>query len=358
MPETSNSWLDFLVSQGASLSETAPPEVASAPDSSTGAGTTLAHNDFFTAATHLGTLALEGADAANFLHNQITNDVLSLENNTARLAGYCSPKGRLLATLLLWKSEDQLFLTLPRDILPGIQKRLQMFVMRAKVKITDVSDSRIALGLYAPSIETLQRLCPTLPATAYEVAHGEAGTLIRLADALHHPRYYLIGTLQQACDAWQMLSQFMPAAPTSLWRWTEIMAGVPQITQATQEQFVPQMINFEAIGGVNFRKGCYPGQEIVARSQYLGKFKRRMFVANLESTNDVTDVQAGTEVFSSQDPEQPCGMVVNADRGPDGRLACLVELKLDAIVTTIHAAMPDGPVLQLGSLPYVLPEPE
>lgn len=354
MPETSNSWLDFLASHGASLTNGPIPEVVSVSGQSAGVANATARTDFFTAAVHLGTLAIEGADAAYFLHNQLTNDVLGLDDNTARLAGYCSPKGRLLATLLLWKSEDHIFLSLPREILPGIQKRLQMFVMRAKVTITDVSDSRIMLGLQAPSTEILQRLFPTLPQHPYAVSHSETGTLIRLADALQLPRYYWIGNVKQAGDAWRFLIQSMPAASTALWRWTDIMAGVPQIMQATQEQFVPQMINFEAVGGVNFRKGCYPGQEIVARSQYLGKFKRRMFVA----TADTTDIHAGTEVFSSQDPGQPCGMVVNADCGPDGRIACLVELKLDAIKYTVHAMTHDGPVLQFGSLPYALPEPD
>ena len=230
--------------------------------------------------------------------------------------------------------------------------------MRSKVKITDVSEKRIILGLYGPAVQTLQRLCPALPQHAYETVQSDAGTLIRLADASLQARYYLIASPQQAQDAWSLLSQSMPAASTSLWRWTDIMAGIAQIVRATQEQFVPQMINYEVVGGVNFRKGCYPGQEIVARSQYLGKFKRRMFVGTVDAINDAINIQAGTEVFSSQDSGQPCGMVVNADRGPDGRVACLVELKLDAIEHTVHVGKPDGPSLQLGSLPYVLPEPE
>ena len=132
------------------------------------------------------------------------------------------------------------------------------------------------------------------------------------------------------------------------------MAGLAQVVEATREQFVPQMINYELVGGVNFQKGCYPGQEIVARSQYLGKQKRRTLLAFSESD----DVTAGTEVFSSADPTQPCGMIVNAERGPDGRVACLVEVKMDAASTSVCVGSVDGPVLTFGELPYALPASE
>ena len=171
--------------------------------------------------------------------------------------------------------------------------------------------------------------------------------LIRQPDAAGMTRYLWVASPQQAQT---VLSSVQPA-PASLWRWSEIQAGIPQITQATQEQFVPQMLNFEIIGGVNFRKGCYPGQEIVARSQYLGKFKRRMMLATVEAS----DAAAGTEVFASSDPGQPCGMLVNAERGPDGVMACLVEIKLDAMGQPVHLGASDGPRLVFAELPYSLP---
>ena len=121
----------------------------------------------------------------------------------------------------------------------------------------------------------------------------------------------------------------------------------------TKEQFVPQMINFELVGGVNFRKGCYPGQEIVARSQYLGKLKRRALLAFTDDVN----AKAGAEVFSDADPGQPCGLVVNAERGPDGHIACLVELKMELADTVVRIASATGAPVQFGALPYELADP-
>jgi folate-binding protein YgfZ len=176
-----------------------------------------------------------------------------------------------------------------------------------------------------------------------------------MADASGAPRYQWITTIDTAQHAWPRLVDTLQPVGTHTWRLADIEAGIPRITQPTQEQFVPQMVNFEAIGGVNFRKGCYPGQEIVARSQYLGKLKRRMARASTEAA----DVQAGMEVFSSADPQQPCGMIVNAEARSPNRFDCLVELKTAAMETgTIHLGSADGPALTFKPLPYPLPDPE
>jgi folate-binding protein YgfZ len=309
----------------------------------------MSENTFIAPLSHLGLIAVEGDDASSFLHNQLTNDVLGLNASTARLAGYCSPKGRLLATLQVWQAENRLLLLLPLEILPAIQKRLQMFVMRSKVKLADVSDSYGLIGLVNPAASLLAQHYPELPSDAYTMSSSAAGTLIRQPDAAGMTRYLWISSTEQAQA---ILASAAPAA-ASLWRWSEIQAGIPQITLATQEQFVPQMINFEIVGGVNFRKGCYPGQEIVARSQYLGKFKRRMLLARV----DAAEAAAGTEVYAESDPGQPCGMLVNAERGPDGTLACLVEMKLDVVGQPVHLGAADGPLLAFSALPYSLPAP-
>jgi len=302
----------------------------------------------------LGFIAVSGEEAAQFLHNQLTNDVEHLGSAEARLAGYCSPKGRLLATFLMWKTADTILLQLPRQILPAVQKRLQMFVLRTKAKLNNASDDYVALGLAGEAVPSaLAQWFPALPAAPFSKTDTEAGTLIRLPDAFGLPRYQWIATVDAAQNAWPVLTKVLPPAGTHAWRLTEIHAGIPQITQPTQEQFVPQMVNFELIGGVNFKKGCYPGQEIVARSQYLGKLKRRMMLASL----DAQDVKAGTEVFSSADPEQPCGLIVNAERNHQGGTDCLVEVKVAAMDDgSIHLGSVQGPILRFSSLPYPLPD--
>jgi folate-binding protein YgfZ len=302
----------------------------------------------------LGLIAVTGDDAAHFLHNQLTNDVEHLGLAQVQLAGYCSPKGRLLATFLMWRDADTIMIQLPRELQPAIQKRLQMFVMRAKVKLNDVTDDYVIQGLVGTEVPAL---LSTLPASPYAADHSGIGTLLRLPDSDGLPRCQWISRRDNA-DAAALLTQLqtrLKPASTSIWNRTAIHAGIPQITAATQEKFVPQMINYELIGGVNFKKGCYPGQEIVARSQYLGKLKRRMLLAQV----DGTDAAAGMEVFSSADPEQPCGMIVNAEpNGPDSS-SCLVEIKRAAAEAgTVHLGARDGKVLQFLNLPYALTDPE
>ncbi len=347
-----NTWLHFLTQHGARISDSAIPEVLdfnSAPHDEAASG------DFVAPLTGLGHIVATGEDAATFLHSQLTNDVAQLPDDQVRLAGYCSPKGRLLATMLMWKTADGITLQLPREVQPAIQKRLQMFVLRAKAKLTDAGNMHVVIGLVgATASSVLARWFPTLPASVYTKVNSEAGDLIRVADVNTIPRYLWITTQELAQQAWPELTATLRPASSREWRLTEIEAGVPHITVATQEKFVPQMINFELIGGVNFKKGCYPGQEIVARSQYLGKLKRRMLLASVAAS----DARAGTDIFSIADREQPCGMIVNAERISDTQSICLVEIKLAAIDTgSVHLGSADGPALQFKPLPYTLVDP-
>lgn len=343
-----NAWLQFLTRQGAQVDDQSQ-EVNGFP-----AGNGKIEDGFVSPLSGLGLIQASGEEAAVFLHNQLTNDVEHLGAGEARLAGYCSPKGRLLATFLIWKSADGIVLELARQIQPAVQKRLQMFILRAKVKLADLSDSHVVLGIGGTqAVEALKSHFPQLPTQPHAKVDGDAGTLIRVADAFGAPRYQWIAPRETAEAAWPGLAAALTPVAPATWRLADIRAGIPQIVQATQEQFVPQMVNFELVGGVNFKKGCYPGQEIVARSQYLGKLKRRMVLANV----DATDAQAGVEVYSSADPDQPCGMVVNAEHNPAGGIDCLVEIKLAALDDgTVHLGAASGPALRFLDLPYALPD--
>ncbi len=326
MSDTAVSWPDFLHAQGA----------AALPDD--------ARRGFLCALTHLGVIVVTGDDAVHFLHNQLTNDVEHLIEDEARLVGYCSPKGRLLATMLMWRAGDRLLLALPRELLPATLKRLQMFVLRARVKLADVSDEVVLIGGATPE---------AMDTAPWQRSDRDGGAWLRVPDAGKLKRWLWAGDREQAMPFWQRETTTLPAAPAELWRWSEIIAGLPQVVEATKEQFVPQMINFELVGGVNFRKGCYPGQEIVARSQYLGKLKRRALLAFTDDAN----ASAGVDVYSDADPAQPCGMIANAERGPDGRMACLVELKMALADTVVRVGSGHGTPLQFGALPYELADP-
>jgi folate-binding protein YgfZ len=342
MTESSSPWLDFLSKQGIPASATAGSESipALAP--------TLLQQGFITALHDVGVLAVSGENALDFLQNQLTNDLVALDERHAQLSGYCAANGRLLATMLIWKAGAHILILLPRTLLAATQKRLQMFVLRAKVLIEDKSSTLAVIGMGATASSPLP--LPALPASPFELSPSLDGQIIHMPASAGLDRYLWIGPQEQATALWTSVAAQLPPSSPAAWHWTQIQAGLPQILEPTREKFVPQMVNYELIGGVNFRKGCYPGQEIVARSQYLGKLKRRMQLASA----DAALVAPGTEVFAAADPGQPCGMVVNAEIGPDGRLACLIEIKTELLGSDIHLQTLEGPRLDFGTLPYSL----
>jgi len=346
-----NPWIEHLSTLGARFHPDAASEVE---DFGRALGAADLAAGFVAPVTDLGLIAVSGEDAAGFLHNQLTNDVEHLGAVQARLAGYCTPKGRLTATFLMWRDAEGIYLQLPRAIQAPLQKRLSMFVLRAKAKLRDATEEpqRVAvLGLGGAAAQAaLRAQAGELPAAPYAKVDGEHGTVIRLADAFDAPRYLWLTSGETATAALPALRETLLLAGNAAWQLAAIHAGVPQVTQPTQEQFVPQMLNFELLGGVNFRKGCYPGQEIVARSQYLGKLKRRTVLATLENAA----ARAGDEVFTTEDPDQPCGMIVNAAPNGQGGADVLVEIKLAALEQDVRHGSAGGTVLRFQTLPYTL----
>ncbi|WP_066738009.1 folate-binding protein YgfZ [Cupriavidus sp. D384] len=307
-----------------------------------------------TAPAGLGLIRVAGDDAASFLHTQLTNAVEDLTADAARLAGYCSPKGRLMASFLAWRDAEGIVLQLSADIQPAIQKRLTMFVLRAKARLSDLSATHRVLGVAGAGAETaLRQAGLPAPQGPLAVAHADGVTVIRLADAEGEARWQIVAAADRADALQQTLGATLAAAAPAFWDWLDIGAGIPRITAPTQEQFVPQMINFELVGGVNFRKGCYPGQEVVARSQYRGTLKRRMWRVQGEGAVPA----AAAEIFRPEDPEQPCGMIVNAAASPLGGWDGLAELKIDAAAGALHLGAATGPALVTRALPYEVPLP-
>ncbi len=290
--------------------------------------------------THLGVIDARGADAAKFLQGQLTNDVATLGTSTVRLAGFCSAKGRLQASFVVWKAApDELMLVCAASVLPATLKRLSMFVLRAQCKLRDATAELALWGLVGDIARVF------VGEREVWSKHDAAGaTVIRLPDVDGLPRCLVLGPAKELAVTWSPLS-------LDHWRWLDVRSGIPVIEAATVEQFVPQMLNYEIVGGVDFQKGCYPGQEIVARSQYRGTIKRRMFLFDVDAL-----AAAGQEVFHSADASQPAGMVVNASPLPDGSgSSALVEVKLASLDDgTLHLDTADGAVLRLGALPYAV----
>jgi folate-binding protein YgfZ len=304
--------------------------------------------------TQFGVIDANGDDAASFLHGQLTNDTQHLDAANARLAGYCSAKGRLLASFLSWRCGETIRLLVSKDVQAAVQKRLSMFVLRAKAKLTDASGELAMVGLAGDVRKALSGVFDALPDGVHVKVDGPAGSLIRVPDALGKLRFLWVGPKAEVEARLPELVGKLTRVSPAVWDWLDIRAGEPRITQPVVEQFVPQMVNFDVLGGVNFRKGCYPGQEVVARSQYRGTIKRRTSLANVAGELDT--VRPGAELFHTDDPGQPCGMVVNAASAPDGGVDILVEVKLVALETgSVHLGAADGPALQFLPLPYALP---
>ncbi|MFM0595240.1 MULTISPECIES: CAF17-like 4Fe-4S cluster assembly/insertion protein YgfZ [Paraburkholderia] len=304
--------------------------------------------------TQFGVIDTIGDDAASFLHGQLTNDTQHLDAANARLAGYCSAKGRLLASFLTWRSGEAIRLLVSKDVQAAVQKRLSMFVLRAKAKLVDASGEVAVVGLAGDVRHALSGVFDALPDGVHVKVDGPAGSLIRVPDALDRLRYLWIGPKAQIEAHLPALDDTLKRVSPAVWDWLDIRAGEPRITQPVVEQFVPQMVNFDVLGAVNFRKGCYPGQEVVARSQYRGTIKRRTSLANVAGELDT--VKAGTELFHSDDPGQPCGMVVNAASAPEGGVDLLVEIKLAALENgSVHLGAAEGAGLRFLALPYGLP---
>ncbi|MDE2275553.1 MAG: folate-binding protein YgfZ [Burkholderiales bacterium] len=291
-----------------------------------------------------GLIRAQGDDAASFLHGQLTQDFAHLAADRARLAGYCSAKGRLLASFVGWQAAPgEWLLACSGDLLAPTLKRLSMFVLRARCKLGDASAERPLWGLAGAAAQ--QALGAAAPDVAWGRATYAGADVIRLPDArlgeLPVPRWLLAGTPPPG----------LPPLAASTWQGLEASSGVARIVAATAEQFVPQMINLELVGGVAFDKGCYPGQEVVARSQYRGTIKRRaaLFFA-------AAPLAPGQEIFHSGDAAQPAGRVVNAGVLPGLGPVVLAEVKLAALgAGTLHAGTAQGPLLRPGALPYALP---
>ncbi|TSA57599.1 MAG: folate-binding protein [Methylophilaceae bacterium] len=294
--------------------------------------------------SHLGLLQIQGEDAITFLQGQVTNDVKQLDGHLAHYTAYCSPKGRMLALFLAFAHYDHMHLQLPIELVASIAKRLKMYVMRSKVEIIDVSESIIKIGLSGQNAaDLLKPHFSTIPKTDYELVSLENGAVLKLSGTL--PRYEIFTDLNSAKLIWNDLCQHTTAVGAPCWDWLEIQAGIPEVTLNTQEQFVPQMLNLDLLGAINFKKGCYTGQEIVARTHYLGTVKRRTYLAQLNSKEQP---KAGDEVFN--DAGEAVGKVVRSAITAMDSYDLLVEIRLERVES--GKVFIDGIALAIKPLPY------
>jgi folate-binding protein YgfZ len=303
----------------------------------------------------MAVIAVDGHDAATFLRGQLSSDILGLSAETCEYSSYNSPAGRVLANLLLYRAGpnagDGYRALMAADSAAFVQKRLSMFVLRSKVTVTDASSALRVFGVGGPLAgAAVHAAFGSVPAP-FAVAHH--GSVIVLG--VHGPRYIVVAPAAEAGGMFAALASHARPVPADIWHWLRIRAGVPVVTEATRDKFVPQMINWDVLGGVNFQKGCYTGQEIIARTQYLGRLKERLFAFACPEAH----VRPGDRLWSAAFGDQPCGTVVNAAPAPQGGCELLAVLQLAAADSgDVHLSALDGPLLTRLTLPYPVPEPK
>jgi len=300
----------------------------------------------------LGSLRIEGPDAASFLHGQLSSDVAALRPGILQRSTYNSPKGRVLADLVVWRNvqdEHRFEALVAADLAAPIAKRLGMFVLRAKVKLRDETQASTRIGVAGPAAPAvIAAVLGSAPAVATAAFHEQA-TVAAL------PEGGFVVVTDIASGLAEALAQRARAVDPALWHVGRVRAGVPLVTAATSDQFVVQALNFDALGGVSFQKGCYPGQEIVARTQYLGRLKERLYAFGVAGTRP----PPGMRLFAASFGEQPCGTVIASAPSPDPAMSDLLAVaqRSAAEAETLRLGAPDGPALARRTLPYALPEP-
>lgn len=335
-------WFDVLKTQGARCDKHGVIDFGDPAAELEAARTGLVLADL----SQWGLIAFAGEDAEAFLHGQVTNDLRQLGQDKAVFAGYCSAKGRLLANFLVLRREADILLLLPESLRETIRKRLSLFILRAKVKARDANDEWVRLGLAGAGAEALlaETLGMAAPAAILTVAHTGEAFAVRLGEQ----RYDLFIRPAVAAAVWQQLAKRARPVGGAAWDWLMVAAGVAAIVPETQDQFVPQMVNMDLLHGISFQKGCYPGQEIVARTQYLGNQKRRLYLAHVDSP-----ARPGAALYSPELAGQSVGMVANAAVSPEGGTDLLAVLMSGSREgNAVHLGTPDGPRLDFRQLPY------
>lgn len=340
MNTENNPWLAFLLEQGAEFDGN---RVIGFSDSQADSDNSLIP------LYHQAILRISGSDSEEFLQGQTSNDVRLVNSGHHQLGSYCTPKGRMLALFMLLKRDDDYYLILPQELSDAVQKRLTMFVMRSDVSIENVSITTPAFAISGPGadrlLETALGQFPVTPGDSLSI--DETVLLRRPGD---NPSFICVGPTDKQISLWNALSSDASAASSDSWDLLEIRAGVPTVESGTVEAFVPQMTNLQLVDGVNFKKGCYPGQEVVARMQYLGKLKRRMYRASV----DTQAPAAGTPLYSAESASgQGAGKVVRSASRPGGGSELLVVAEIEsAEKNTLFLENEHGARLTLLDLPY------
>jgi len=339
-------WLDLLNNAGAEISNNQVLSFGNLDREQRIIHTGLAICDL----SHQGLISIDGEDAADFLQGQLTNDIRDVSQQHSQLSAYCTHKGRMLANFRLFKRGESFYMRLPQSLLESTLKRISMFVLMSKVSMKDSSNSLVSIGVSGPKAdEQLGELISDIPCNVDDVTQANGYTVIRVPGTI--PRYEVYGELEAMKTLWGQLDVNAALVGAGCWESLDILAGIPTVYPETSEAFVPQMTNMQVINGVNFQKGCYTGQEVVARMQYLGKLKRRMYRINIQ-TNDT--VRPGDKLFSSDSTSgQGPGQIVISQPDSESGVSALAVINIsDAEAGNLQLHDENGPSITVLDLPY------
>ena len=303
--------------------------------------------------SHIGLIAVHGDDATSFLQNQLTNDITHVTKTKGQLSAWCTPKGRTIVTFIIHKQADTYYLALSADKLEAVLKRLRMYVMMSKVVLEDASNSKVHFAMAGPRIEANLEMSgiASVPEIDYQLVRHDSLSIMRIPGTVS--RFEVYGDLADAQGLWAKLNARAAPVGAEAWDYLNIASGLPFVTDASSEAWVPQMLNLHVINGVNFKKGCFPGQEIVARLKYLGKSKRSLYRLEL-NTDKVPEVGA---LIIAEGEDAEAGKVLNAVLNPEGKAEILAVLKIAMVETkTLRLDNQEGAIAVVLELPYSLEE--
>ena len=306
--------------------------------------------ELFCDLSHYGLIAAYGEDATEFLQGQFTNDITEVTSTRSQLSSLCTPKGRMLCNFRIFKREETYYLVIPYELLEAALDRLRMFVLRSRVTLEDASDALMGMGLNGDKIpDHLANIIGALPEEVDDCIETDGYTIIRVAGNI--PRYEIYGLLEPMKKIWEGVDVHATAVGAGPWELLNIQAGIPVITARSIDAYVPQMTNMQLVNGVSFTKGCYQGQEIVARMHYLGKLKRRMYRIGFAASEKP---ETGTALVTETSTEsQDIGAILSAQENPDGNYEALAVIQVkDAEESKLKLGDAKGPDVEILDLPY------
>ena len=340
-----NDWKDYLLQNGAKQDDNAlfvfNDVFSDRQDTDNG--------DIICDLSHFSTVVIAGEDAAEFIQGQFTNDVYKVNENNSQISAICNNKGRMIANFRLFNYQQNYFTSIRNDLVDRSISHLQNYILRAQIAIQDISEQLIHIGISGNNADSLlSAFIVNLNTTVDSISHNDSYIAIRVSGET--PRYEIFCSLEHAKTLWQAVASKAKVVNSAYWDYLNIQNGLPFIDNNTSEEFVPQMVNMDLINGVSFEKGCYTGQEIVARMHYLGKLKKRCYKINIDTDKKP---ETGDKLFAENARAgQNTGAIVNVEKNPESGYDALAVIQIADTESKLFLNDANGPVITVKELPY------